>query len=112
MQQYILCFFHQAGVLPCCALGWVLGLFRDAPALVYLLTGAYMTSDSLINYTPVSGCVTGEEGPPVFSWGVQAHHFFTVILCAVGTTLDARPVREGAICILLGEVRLSSPVAR
>ena len=103
---------HQVVVLPLCAIGWVLGLFNDAPALIYLLTGAYLTSDSIINYTPVSNCVTGEEGPPAFSWGVHAHHFFTVVLCALGTTLPPWPVREGAICILLGEVREARGRAR
>ena len=39
-----------------------------------------------------------------FSWGVHAHHFFTVLLCALGTNLPASLVDEGAVCILLGEV--------
>ena len=105
LQQYVLSLGQQALILPICALAWALGLLKDGPAVIYLLTGAYLTSDSLINYTPVSNCVTGEEGPPIFSWGVHAHHFFTVVLCAVGTILPPWPVREGAICILLGEVR-------
>ena len=111
-QQYVLSLGHQVVILPLCAIGWVLGLFQDAPALIYLLTGAYLTSDSIINYSPVSNCVTGEEGPPAFSWGVHAHHFFTVVLCALGTTLPPWPVREGAICILLGEVRRIPAIAR
>ena len=71
--------------------------------LIYLLTGAYLASDSIVNYSPVSGCVAGVEGPPTFSWGVHAHHLFTIALCALGTTLPPWLEDEGAICILVGE---------
>lgn len=106
MQQYVMTLFHQAGVLPLCALGWMLGLVSEeqGPILIYVLTGAHMISDSVINYSPVSACVAGVDGKPTFSWGVHAHHLFTVVLCALGTTLPPRLVAEGALCILLGEL--------
>ena len=103
VQQYMLCMCHQALILPALAICWAANLVPDAEAYIYLATGAYLASDSIINYTPVSGCVAGRDGSPVFSWGVQAHHLFTVILCALGTALPPWPVKEGAVCILLGE---------
>jgi len=106
IQQYVMTLFHQALVLPLVALGWIFGVWSDeqGPILIYVLTGAHMVSDSIINYTPVSACVAGVDGAPVFSWGVHAHHLFTVVLCAIGTTLPPKPVAEGAVCILLGEL--------
>jgi len=105
-QQYVMTLFHQALVLPIVALGWAFGIWAvsEGPILVYVLTGAHMVSDSIINYSPVSGCVAGADGKPTFSWGVHAHHFFTVVLCAIGTTLPPWPVAEGALCILIGEL--------
>jgi len=104
-QQYVMTLFHQALVLPIVALGWAFGIWAvsEGPILVYVLTGAHMVSDSIINYSPVSGCVAGADGKPTFSWGVHAHHIFTIFLCALGTTLPPWPIIEGAICILLGE---------
>lgn len=104
-QQYVMTLFHQALVLPIVGLGWAFGWWAafEGPILVYVLTGAHMVSDSIINYSPVSACVAGVDGKPVFSWGVHAHHLFTVVLCAVGTTLPPWPVAEGAFCIMLGE---------
>lgn len=112
-QQYAVTLLHQAFVLPVCALMWILGLLEDAPALVYLLTGAYMASDSIISYTPIQGYVAGMAGTaqrvvgdrigPDFAWGVHAHHIFTIALCALGPNLPPWPVLEGAFCILLGE---------
>lgn len=104
-QQYVVTLFHQMFVLPCCCVAWALGV-PSAPELIYLLTGAYLASDSVINYTPVSGCVAAslKRGvTPDFSWGIHAHHLFTVVLCALGTNMPPWPVLEGAICILLGE---------
>ena len=49
---------HQAVVLPVCVAMWVAGT-PAAPEIIYLLTGAYLASDSIMNYTPVSGCVVG-----------------------------------------------------
>ncbi|KAL1525410.1 hypothetical protein AB1Y20_020269 [Prymnesium parvum] len=105
-QQYVMTIFHQAAVLPICLLGWLCGVWTEgqAPVLIYVLTGSHMISDSIVNYTPVSACVAGADGRPVFSWGVHAHHLFTVVLCAIGTTLPPWPVTEGAICIVLGEL--------
>jgi len=104
VQQYTLSFFHQAIVLPGLSICWLLDLMPDAATLVYLMTGAYLASDSFINYTPVSGCVAGATGAGAsFSWGVHAHHLITVLLCALGTALPPWPVKEGAMCILLGE---------
>jgi len=114
-QQYAVSILHQAIVLPICSIAWAFGLMQDAPALIYLLTGAYMASDSVINYTPVSGVVTGMAGTtnrivgdkgrigPDFSWGLHAHHIYTIVLCALGPNLSPWPVIEGAFCILLGE---------
>uniref|UniRef100_A0A7S0LIK5 TLC domain-containing protein n=1 Tax=Coccolithus braarudii TaxID=221442 RepID=A0A7S0LIK5_9EUKA len=102
-QQYVVTLGHQAVILPCCVLGWALGLLPEAPEVIYLLTGAYLASDSVINYTPVSGCVAGSARKPVFSWAVHAHHIFTVVLCLLGPNLPAHAVSEGAMCILLGE---------
>ena len=51
----------------------------------------------------IFAAVFGEEGPPDFSWGIHAHHLFTVALCLLGTTLPDGPMGEGAMCILLGE---------
>lgn len=102
-QQYVVTLGHQAVVLPCCVLAWALGLLPEAPELIYLLTGAYLASDSVINYTPVSGCVAGSGRKPVFSWAVHAHHVFTLVLCLLGPNLPAQAVSEGAVCILLGE---------
>lgn len=105
IQQYVVTILHQAVVLPACLLLWLFGGWEEGsgPILIYVLTGAHMISDSIVNYTPVSACVAGVDGPPSFSWGVHAHHLFTVILCGIGTTLPPWPVTEGAICILLGE---------
>ena len=102
-QQYVVTLVHQVLVLPTCAFGWAMGWLDDAKVLIYLLTGAYLASDSIVNYSPVSGCVAGVEGPPTFSWGVHAHHLFTIALCALGTTLPPWLEDEGAICILVGE---------
>lgn len=106
MQQYVVTIIHQAIVLPACMLGWSLEILEEgqAPILIYVLTGAHMLSDSIVNYTPVSACVAGTDGPPVFSWGVHAHHLFTLVLCLIGTTLPSVLVDEGAVCILLGEL--------
>jgi len=107
-QQYILTLGHQAVLLPCLGLGWWLGnLQREGSSCIYLLTGAYMVSDSIVNYSPVSGCVaafrtTGEK-PDYYSYAVHVHHFFTAALCALGTTLPPWLEDEGAVCILIGE---------
>jgi len=103
LQQYGVTLAHQAVLLPLLCFAWVFGAMPKAPTAVYLLTGAYMTSDSIINYSPVSGCVAGVEGRPLFSWSVHAHHVFTLLLCVLGTTLPPWLEQEGAICILLGE---------
>jgi len=114
-QQYVVSLLHQAFVLPVCSVVWLCGLMEDAPALIYLLTGAYLASDSLINYTPVTNYIAGVAGTnrrvvgdlarigPDFSWSVHAHHIFTIVLCALGPNLPPWPVVEGAFCILLGE---------
>ena len=82
---------------------WANGV-SSAPEMIYLLTGAYLASDSIMNYTPVSGCVVRKRGvTPDFSWGIHAHHAFTIVLCALGANLPPWPVLEGAACILLGE---------
>lgn len=95
-QQFVLTLGHQGLVLPSCAIGWALGWLDNAPTLIYTLTGAYMASDCIINYTPVTNCVPhGVDGPPDFSWGVHAHHIFTIFLCALGTTLPPWPIIEG-----------------
>ena len=57
-QQYVVTLFHQCLVLPMCVAAWAAGV-PAAPELIYLLTGAYLASDSIMNYTPVSGCVVG-----------------------------------------------------
>jgi hypothetical protein len=110
-QQFVISLLHQGIVLPVCIAMWVAGT-PAAPEIIYLLTGAYLASDSIMNYTPVSGCVVGTiNATPVrqqrrtadFSWGIHAHHLFTVLLCALGTNLPPSLVREGAVCILLGE---------
>ena len=59
-QQHVLTLTHQALVLPLLALGWWNGL-AAAPILIYTLTGAYLASASLINYTRVWG-----NGNPVY----------------------------------------------
>jgi len=111
-QQYIVTLGHQAVILPLIGVGFALGLAtgqasstfsREGSSWVYLLTGAYMASDSVVNYSPVSGCIAGYEGPPLFSWSVHSHHFFTLVLCALGTTLPEWLEDEGAVAILLGE---------
>lgn len=104
-QQYVVTLLHQALLLPLLCLGWAVGLWsREGSSLIYLLTGAYMVSDSIVNYSPVSGCVCSPStGPPHFSWAVHTHHFYTFVLCALGTTLPPWMEDEGAIAILLGE---------
>jgi hypothetical protein len=117
-QQYIVTITHQAFVLPVLGLLWGSGISaREGSSFIYLLTGAYMASDSIVNYSPVSGCVAGlgsslhpgyaskrsSADGPIFSWGVHAHHFFTVVLCALGTALPPWLEDEGAFCILVGE---------
>ena len=109
-QQYVVSLLHQGVVLPVCVALWILGT-PAAPEMIYLLTGAYLASDSIMNYTPVSGCVAGtinvaarrQRVTPDFSWGIHAHHLFTVLLCALGTNLPASLTLEGAVCILFGE---------
>jgi len=104
-QQYVLTLAHQALVLPLCTAGWMLGYSNGD--LIYLLTGAYLASDSIINYTPVSGCVTpAPTHGPRFKWGsgwVHAHHAFTFVLCALGPNLPPESISDGILCILLGE---------
>ena len=52
-QQYVVTLAHQAVLLPALGLGWKLGLFeQQGPSYIYLCTGAYMISDSAINYSP------------------------------------------------------------
>ena len=111
-QQFVISLLHQGIVLPVCIAMWVAGT-PAAPEIIYLLTGAYLASDSIMNYTPVSGCVAGtinatplrrQRGIADFSWGIHAHHLFTVLLCALGTNLPPSLVLEGAVCILLGAV--------
>ena len=108
-QQYIVTLGHQAVVLPLCVLGWGLGYLEvidwlpEPAEVIYLLTGAYLASDSVINYTPVSGCLVPPARQPVFSWSVHAHHVFTVVLCLLGPNLPANVASEGATAILVGE---------
>ena len=105
-QQYIVTLLHQAVLLPLLGVGWALGWWsREGSSLIYLLTGAYMISDSIVNYSPVSGCVTSPHagGRPHFSWAVHTHHIFTFVLCALGTTLPPWAEDEGAVVVLLGE---------
>ena len=105
-QQYVVTLGHQAVLLPCLGVGWWLGYFkREGSSFIYLLTGAYMLSDSIVNYSPVSGCVAAFRNTerPLFSYSVHAHHFFTIVLCALGTTLPAWLEDEGAVCVLIGE---------
>ena len=104
-QQYVVTLGHQAVLLPCLGIAWYLNFFRDGSSLIYLLTGAYMLSDSIVNYSPVAGCVSAfrDTEKPTFSYAVHNHHFLTVALCALGTTLPAWLEDEGAVCILIGE---------
>mmetsp|Transcript_7712 Transcript_7712/g.23880 ORF Transcript_7712/g.23880 Transcript_7712/m.23880 type:complete len:265 (-) Transcript_7712:290-1084(-) len=112
-QQYVVTLAHQVVVLPVLAVCWAAGLLAsggsasggpsEAPGLIYLLTGAYVLSDSLVNYSPISAAIAGSAGPPTFSWGVHAHHGFTLLLCLLGTTLPPWLEVEGAVAILLGE---------
>lgn len=106
-QQYVLTIGHQAGLLPCLGVAWWFGYLkhRDGSSLIYLLTGAYMLSDSMVNYSPVSCCVAAfrSNEKPHFSYSVHVHHFFTVALCALGTTLPDWLEDEGAVVILIGE---------
>ena len=95
-QQYMMVFLHKGFILPLCGLGWQRGFLP--PELVYLLTGAYVVSDSMVNARPVRG---GSWGGNI---GVHAHHIFTLLLCTVGAHLEAGPVNEGAFVILVGEV--------
>ena len=116
-QQYILTIAHQAVLLPLIAVGWAFSWSsREGSSFVYLLTGAYMASDSMVNNVPVSGCVanlkqfhpgyeshrTSVNGP-LFSWAIHAHHFFTVFLCLLGSALPPWLEDQGAVCIMLGE---------
>jgi len=105
-QQYLVTLLHQAVLLPCLGLVWFFGIFRrEGSSLVYLTAGAYMISDSIVNYSPVSGCVTAvrRTEKPHYSYAVHNHHILTAGLCALGTTLPPWLEDEGAICILIGE---------
>lgn len=103
--EYIVTLGHQAGVLPACGMLWLFGFVKyEISSLIYLLTGAYVVSDSIVNYSPVSGCVVNIEGPPHFSWAVHLHHFFTASLCALGSTLPGWLEDEGAAGIVVGEI--------
>ena len=62
VQQYIVLFAQKGFVLPVCALGWYRCILP--PELLYLLTGAYVLSDSMVNHTPVRGG----------SWGGTTDH--------------------------------------
>mmetsp|Transcript_16913 Transcript_16913/g.47161 ORF Transcript_16913/g.47161 Transcript_16913/m.47161 type:complete len:186 (+) Transcript_16913:504-1061(+) len=90
-------------ILPCLMLLWVGNALSGAAEYIYLLTGAYVLSDSLINYSPVAVVIASGRSPR-FSWGVHAHHFFTLILCLLGTTLPSWLENEGAVAILVGEL--------
>jgi len=54
-------------------------------------------SDSIVNRVPVRG---GSWGGNL---GVHAHHVATIVLCMVGAHLPPWPVKQGALCILIGE---------
>ena len=58
LAEYVITLLHQAVVLPVCVAMWLAGT-PAAPEIIYLLTGAYLASDSIMNYTPLSGCVVG-----------------------------------------------------
>ena len=92
-QQYVMLFAQKGVVLPLCALGWMYGVLP--PELIYLLTGVYVMSDSMLNATPVRGGSWGGN------YAVHAHHLFTMLLCAVGAHLPPRPVMGGALCIFV-----------
>jgi len=94
-QQYVMLFAQKGVVLPVCALGWMYGWLP--PELIYLLTGVYVLSDSMLNASPVRGGSWGGN------YAVHAHHFFTMLLCAVGAHLPPRPVMGGAFCIFICE---------
>lgn len=105
-QQYVVTLGHQAFLLPFLGIAWYLGFFRrEGSSFIYLLTGAYMVSDSIVNYSPVSGCVATfrQSERPHYSYSVHVHHVFTVALCALGTTLPGWLEDEGAVAILIGE---------
>ncbi len=102
-QQYVIALAHQGVVLPICAVSWLFGLFGEAPTVIYLLTGAYLASDSIINYSMFTDWAIGIDRRPAFNWGVHAHHIFTITLCALGSTLPPWLEIEGAVCILFGE---------
>ena len=63
--------------------------FHILAVTLFVVVGA---SDSVINYTPVSGCVAGAGRKPVFSWAVHAHHVLTLVLCLLGPNLPAKAV--------------------
>lgn len=95
-QQYLMVFFQKGFVMPVCGLGFFYGVLPSE--LTYLLTGAYVLSDSIVNAKPVRGGSWGGN------MGVHAHHVFTVAFCAVGAHLESGPVNEGALVILVGEM--------
>ena len=85
-------------VLPVCAVGWLLRLLPRGLQWVYLLTGAYIASGALFARAPAS-----PDPALALSWGAQAHHAFTAVLCAFGTSLPGWLEQAGALCILAGE---------
>jgi len=95
-QQYVVLFAQKGVLLPLCAIGWVWHLLP--PELLYLLTGAYVLSDSIVNAVPVRG---GSWGGKL---GVHAHHAFTILFCLIGAHLPPEPVANGGICILVSEL--------
>lgn len=94
-QQYLMVFFQKGLLLPLGGIGWMRGILP--PELIYLLTGAYVLSDSMVNAQPVRG---GSWGGNL---GVHAHHVFTVVLCTVGAHLPTALLEEGARVVLVGE---------
>ena len=94
-QQYIVLFIQKGLVLPCCGIAWLYG--SCLPELIYILTGAYVLSDSMVNRRPVRGGSWGGN------YAVHAHHLFTLILCLLGSNLPQHLIDEGALCILVGE---------
>ena len=95
-QQYIMVFLQKGVLLPLCGLGWQRGALP--PELIYLLTGCYILSDSMVNRSPIRG---GSWGGNV---GVHAHHVFTLVFCLVGAHLPTGLVSDAAVVILVGEV--------
>jgi hypothetical protein len=91
-QQYVMLFCQKGCVLPVCAYGWARGALP--PELMYLLTGCYVLSDSMVNATPVRGGSWGGNWVQLGSRPSRLRGPTRCVACAYALSLAGLCVRR------------------